>query len=57
MPSDFYYTSFEEEVEKPFTDEHQPSFQNRRSRNTNGIGAVAVLFGVRETTSESADYD
>ena len=40
--SDLHYISFEEAITKPFTDEHQPSLQNRR-RNNNIVGEVKSL--------------
>ena len=46
--SDLHYMSFEEAVTKPFTDEHQPSLQNRR-RNNNIVGEVTI--GARESKS------
>ena len=44
--SDLHYMFFEEAVAHPFSEEHHPSFQNRR-RESAVVGDVAL--GTRET--------
>jgi len=46
---DLYYMPFEDAILHPFTDEHQPSLQNRRRVNNSTIGGVALAY--RETRS------
>jgi len=53
-----HYMSFEEAVKLPFTDEHQPSLQNRR-RNKNVVMGGGVSIGGREmrTAPESDRFN
>ena len=51
--SDLHYMSFEEAVKHPFSDEHQPSLQNRRRTNNKAMGGVAVHGRESNMSSES----
>jgi hypothetical protein len=45
--SNLHYTSFEEAVAHPFSEEHQPSFQNRR-RKKPLLGMLHLVLGKQE---------
>jgi len=51
--ADLYYMSFEEAALHPFSEEHQPSLQNRRRDNNIVIGDVTL--GDREPRSSALD--
>jgi hypothetical protein len=53
--SDIHYMSLEEAVKHPFSDEHQPSLQNRRRGNNGAVGDVAL--GNRELRSSELEQN
>ncbi len=54
-PQDIHYMSLEEAVNHPFSDEHQPSLQNRRRGNNGDAGDVAL--GNRELRSSNLEQN